>query len=72
MINGSEATRKYGKKQNFEIDSPLTIGDQGKYVTFSWPPPEAALSVFKVSPCLLHFFDRELIKINYIAINAES
>jgi len=46
------------------MDSPLSIGDQGKYVSFSWPPPEAALSVFKVSPYLLSFFYTELIKIN--------
>jgi len=44
MSNGSE--ERVNKKQNFEMDSPLSIGSQGKYVSFPWPPPETALSVF--------------------------
>jgi hypothetical protein len=40
------------KKQNVEIDSPASSGGQGKYmkyVSISWPPLEAALSIFNFS-----------------------
>ena len=50
--------QRVNKEQNFEMGSPLSIRDQGKHVSFSWPQLEAALSVFKVSLCLLNFFIR--------------
>jgi len=40
------------KKQNFETDISASSGGGGKYVkylTFSWPPLEATLSIFNLS-----------------------
>ena len=40
------------RKQNFEIDSPASRGEQGKYtqsVSLSWSPLEAALPIFNSS-----------------------
>jgi hypothetical protein len=40
------------KKQNVEIDSAASSGGKGKYmkyVSFPWPPLEAALSILNVS-----------------------
>jgi hypothetical protein len=43
---GDQPTCKYGKK--LSIDSPVSIGIQGKYkkhFSFPWPPLEAAMSI---------------------------
>ena len=43
---------RISKKQNFETDSSASSGGGEKYVkylTFSWPPLEATLSIFNVS-----------------------
>jgi hypothetical protein len=39
------------KKQNVEIGSSASSGDQGNYIkdSFPWPPLEAALSIFNIS-----------------------
>ena len=45
-----------------------------KYVSFHWPPVEAALSNFNVS-CLVKdffFFEKDVVKTREIAINPES
>jgi hypothetical protein len=63
--------QRVSEKQNVEIDSPERSGGHGKYGV-SWPPLEAALSVFKFSRFLLTtVFEKELIKTMKIAFNAE-
>lgn len=67
MINGSSREQvkiksfmsHVNKKQNVELYSPVSSGVQGncmKHVTFSWPPLEAALSLYKFSLFLLKQF----------------
>jgi hypothetical protein len=44
------------REKNVETDSLASTGGQGKYmkyVSFPWPPPEAAMSIFNVS-----YFDK--------------
>jgi hypothetical protein len=44
--------QRVNKKQNTETDSSASSGDQGKYmkyVSFSWPPFAAALTILKFS-----------------------
>ena len=67
-------SNRVNKKQNVEIDSPVSSGCQGKYmkyVSFPWPPLETALSIFTLTLFLnKHFFEKGLIKTNEIAFNA--
>jgi hypothetical protein len=64
------------KKQDVEVDTPNSSGVLGnylKYVSFPWPPPEAALLVFNVSFLIKKtVFEKEVIKTKEIAINADS
>jgi hypothetical protein len=44
--------QRVNKKQNVDIDSAALSGDHGKhmtYISFPWPPLEAALSIFNFS-----------------------
>ena len=47
------------KKQNVEIDISTACGGEGEYmqyISFLWPPFEAALSILNVSHFYLHVF----------------
>ena len=49
-------------KQNFEIDSAASSGDQEKIMTYAslpWPSLGAALSIFNVSFLVKQFFLKE-------------
>ena len=62
-------------KQNVEIDSPASSGGQGKdlkYVRFSWPPLEAALSILTLAFMQENNFYKKLMKRKETAINDES
>jgi hypothetical protein len=68
VINGSSTEQikknksfltRVNKKQNVELDSPVSSGVQRnymKYVRFSWPPLEAALPLYNFSFFLLKQF----------------
>ena len=44
-----------------------------KYVSFPWPPVEAALSVFNVSLFVKDFiFEKDVVKIREVAVVTES
>ena len=65
---------RLNKKENVEVDSPASSGDEEnsvKYVSFLWPPPEAALSIFDVKLCLKTFFEKGLMIRKETAISAE-
>ena len=67
----------FNKKQDVEVDiaaSSGVLGNYLKYVSFPWPPPEAALLVFNVSFLIekkKQFF-WEVIKTKEIAIDGDS
>jgi hypothetical protein len=56
LITNRTFLARLNEKRNVEIDSPAASGGYGKYmkyISFPWPPLEAALSVFNVGFFLL-------------------
>ena len=67
---------RVNKKQNIDIYTSTSNGGERIYliyISFLWPPVDAALSIFNLSVLVQTvFFGKQLMKTNKIAINAES
>jgi len=63
------------REKKVEIDNPTSSGESEnytKYVSFTWPPLEAPLSICNVTFSLKYIFEKLLIKRKGIPYNTES
>jgi len=64
--------KQCGNKQTFACDSAASSGGQAKFVSFPWPPREAALPFLTLSFLVKKkHFEAHLMKTENIVINAQ-